>query len=72
MIITDQSHLRSLLKESGRQADFYNRRNDDDLSAFWSQIESLAFRARISGQSLIIGIQSVQNPPIINGCEQVQ
>jgi hypothetical protein len=68
MIIDHQAHLRSLLQEAGRQADFYHRRGDDEIAAFWAELEGLAFRARTSGKALVIGVQ-VKNPPIIKGCE---
>ena len=72
MIVASPTHLRSLLQESGRQADFYMRKHDGDVAEFWAELESLAFRARTSGQSLVIEIRECLKTPIIKLGEQHQ
>lgn len=72
MIVANQSHLRSLIQEAGRQADFYRMKRDDDVANFWAELESLAFQARSSRRDLIVIPRESLNPPLIKACEQVQ
>ena len=72
MIVADQSQLRSLVQEAGRQADFYHRKRDADVAEFWQELESLAFEARSQRRALVIEIREVLKTPIIKLGEQGQ
>lgn len=67
--ITDIGAIASILREAGRQADFYHRRGDGDIAQAWSEIEALAFAARQRRCGLIIRVEEVKNPITIKECE---
>lgn len=65
MNITHRESLDSLLREAGRQASFYHSRHNEVLTAFWSEIEALAFAAKQGNHGLSIRVSSSTVPLII-------
>jgi hypothetical protein len=71
MISAPREAIRSLQRESGRQADFYHARGNSELTTFWSDIEAAASDCLREGGAIMIQSQ-LTNTPIIKGCQQAQ
>lgn len=69
VVIHDPRIIRSLLREAGRQSDYYASNGDTALMQFWADLEAQAYSCRSGAYRLTITCSlQVQNNPI-KGCE---
>lgn len=70
MTTSSPEMLTSIMREAGRQAEFFHSRGNDHLSGLWQEIESLAWQAKRERRELRIVLMGVhvQSHPI-KGCE---
>ena len=74
MLITSRDALRSLQRESGRQADFFLNRSEA-LSEFWGELEgevTIALKENKAVQLLLVNGRDSISPIPIKACEQGQ